>query len=347
LPVGVLVAAAARRHDQFVELADIEMFLTLSDELHFARTANRMGVSPARVSQRIRALEKNIGGGLFERTSRRVHLTPLGMDLSARLRPVYDDLRATISRAQVLACGGATTLRIGFTALAGGPPLHRLVRAFEADRPDHQVVLREIDLADPLEPLRTSTIDVLVTWWLGSTPGFDDGPVVDVQPRVLAVAADHPVAGRSAVSAEMIADYPVLAGATAYVPCPLPSGRTIRLSARDARTPGEAATQLARGTVVLPTLASFGTLVDQADIVLVPIRDLPPVRCRLLWRRMSGHDAGVRALADSVPATGRPEDVAGDRVRVGLRDVVHVRFADVRGADIKEMDTRVGGGRGR
>lgn len=59
-----------------VELRDIEIFLTLAEELHFGRSAERLRVSPARVSQAIKKQERAIGAQLFERTSRQVRLTP-------------------------------------------------------------------------------------------------------------------------------------------------------------------------------------------------------------------------------------------------------------------------------
>ncbi|MFE3800023.1 helix-turn-helix domain-containing protein [Nocardia tengchongensis] len=61
-----------------IELRDIEIFLTLSDELHFGRTAERLYISQARVSQVIRKIETQVGGKLFERSSRNVALTPIG-----------------------------------------------------------------------------------------------------------------------------------------------------------------------------------------------------------------------------------------------------------------------------
>lgn len=48
----------------------------------------------SRVSRMAAALAREIGGALFERTSRRVALTPLGTALEARLRPAYDALLA-------------------------------------------------------------------------------------------------------------------------------------------------------------------------------------------------------------------------------------------------------------
>src|SRR5688572_27159371 len=46
---------------RLVELRDIEIFLTLAEELHFGRTAERLRVSPARISQSIKQQERRIG----------------------------------------------------------------------------------------------------------------------------------------------------------------------------------------------------------------------------------------------------------------------------------------------
>ena len=72
-----------------MELRDIEIFLTLAEELHFGRTAERLHVSAPRVSQAIAKQERRIGAPLFERTSRRVTLTPLGEQLRADLEAGY------------------------------------------------------------------------------------------------------------------------------------------------------------------------------------------------------------------------------------------------------------------
>ncbi len=60
---------------------ELESFLVLAEELHFGRTAERLRVSTAQVSQTIRKLERRIGVPLFTSTSRRVELTPVGRQL--------------------------------------------------------------------------------------------------------------------------------------------------------------------------------------------------------------------------------------------------------------------------
>jgi hypothetical protein len=44
-----------------VELREIRTFLVLAEELHFGRTAERLLVTPSRVSQTIRTLEARVG----------------------------------------------------------------------------------------------------------------------------------------------------------------------------------------------------------------------------------------------------------------------------------------------
>ncbi|WET81674.1 LysR family transcriptional regulator [Amycolatopsis sp. QT-25] len=58
--------------------AQHQAFLALAEELPFGRTAERLGVSAARVSQTINRPERRFGVALFARTSRHVALTPIG-----------------------------------------------------------------------------------------------------------------------------------------------------------------------------------------------------------------------------------------------------------------------------
>src|SRR5829696_2625778 len=99
-----------------VGLREIRAFLTLAEELHYGRTAERLGLTPSRVSQMIRALEQRVGGRLFDRTSRRVCLTPLGDQFLQRAAPPYEQLRRALLDVHEAATGIAGALRIGMYA---------------------------------------------------------------------------------------------------------------------------------------------------------------------------------------------------------------------------------------
>ena len=70
-----------------LERYELETFLTLAEELHFGRTAERTHVSTARVSQTIKKLERRVGAPLFNRTSRHVELTPSGASCTTTCGP--------------------------------------------------------------------------------------------------------------------------------------------------------------------------------------------------------------------------------------------------------------------
>ncbi|HEX6359290.1 LysR family transcriptional regulator [Actinophytocola sp.] len=96
-----------------VELRDIEIFLILAEELHFGRTAERLHISQARVSQAIKAQERRIGAPLFHRTSRRVRLTPIGEQLHRDLSAGYQQIMTGVAAATAAASGHHGHLTLG------------------------------------------------------------------------------------------------------------------------------------------------------------------------------------------------------------------------------------------
>jgi DNA-binding transcriptional LysR family regulator len=286
-----------------VDTADIQIFLTLAEELHFGRTAERLHVPQPRVTRVIAALESRAGGKLFERTSRKVRLTPLGAGLRDRLQPAYAEFIAAFDDARQVARGKAGELRIGFTITTQGEALTRLASAFEADHQGCRAVLSEVSMTRPYEALRAGEIDVLVNWLAVDEPDLTVGPAIDCRARVLAVGRTHPLAGRDTVQAEELSDYDntaFIAGlppaiTDAIVPPRTPSGRPVHRV--DARGILEMQDDVARGQVVHPTLAGV-VLFRRDDIVLVPIDDLSPLPLGLIW--CTGHEnARIRALADT------------------------------------------------
>ncbi|MFQ6689222.1 LysR family transcriptional regulator, partial [Bordetella pertussis] len=61
-----------------MDLRQLDCFLAVASELHFGRAAEKLYMSQSSVSEAVKALERALGAPLFDRTSRRVALTPLG-----------------------------------------------------------------------------------------------------------------------------------------------------------------------------------------------------------------------------------------------------------------------------
>ena len=79
-----------------MDIQALRYAVTLAEELHFRKAAERHYIAPQAFGRHVRALEKEIGARLFDRTSRRVTLTPAGVRLVDRAREVLasvDDAR--------------------------------------------------------------------------------------------------------------------------------------------------------------------------------------------------------------------------------------------------------------
>src|SRR5262249_7174900 len=119
-----------------VTLAQAQAFLILAEELHFGRTAERLTLSQARVSRLIASLEIEAGGRLFQRTSRRVQITPLGAHLRDRLQIAADLLYAGLEETRAFARGTHGLLRVGFTQTTHVDALRHLIQGFERRHSD-------------------------------------------------------------------------------------------------------------------------------------------------------------------------------------------------------------------
>lgn len=297
-----------------VAIRELECFLVLADELHFGRTGERLYVSQGRVSQLIRALEQRIGARLVERTSRRVRLTPLGEAFLGALRPAYDALRATVDNARAAALGGSGPLRIGFQGVAGYGFMD-VVREFEDRHPGCETRITELPLSDPFGPLHRDEVDIAVVLLPVQEPDLVLGPVFSHQPQYLAISRRHPLAGRTALDAEELADSPLI-GVGAPAPdywrdvqaptrtpsgAPVPQGPTVGTLQE-----GLSLVAANRGVMLLchPTTQYH----HRRDVAYVPVAGLPESALGLVWHGAREYTR-VRAFAEAV---------AEDLVRFGL-----------------------------
>jgi DNA-binding transcriptional LysR family regulator len=305
-----------------IELRELRVFLTLAEELHFARTAERLQVTPSRVSQSVRGLEQKVGAQLAHRTSRRVQLTSFGRLLVSELGPAYVQLTEALEHISSRAQSVEGTIRLGvFSGPAGGPRLLDVLSAFDAVHPGCEVELVQLGWDDPLGQLRAGDVDLMVAWLPLDQPDLVVGPTVSRASRVLAVAPDHPLAERDHVTVEDLADFRVARFDgwpaelhDAWIPATTPSGRAIpytRIPVGE-RSPLEIASRVARGELVHPTASSAAPYLGPFELKFVPIKDLRPFRSALIWRR-GASEARVREFIRVARGVLSPRTQTGPR----------------------------------
>ncbi|MGW5490850.1 LysR family transcriptional regulator [Streptomyces olivaceoviridis] len=294
-----------------MERDELVCFLLLAEELHFGRTADRMRLSRARVSQLVRRLERRVGAPLFIRTSRRVALTSLGRQLRADLEPHHRAIEAALERAAATARGIDTVLHVGFPNPLTGEIVMKTTEALRASHPGLAVEICEVPLADPYGQLRKGEFDLQIAELPVREEDLGEGPMLLTEERVLAVSSAHPLAARDAVRLEDLADVPLLSiigdvpdyWLAHHLPAHTPSGRPI------ARGPGMTTMQEAlmlvaagKGAVLAP--AHTALYHARPGVAYVPFTDAEPTGYGLVWR--AGHTTGaVQAFVSAAREVAR------------------------------------------
>ncbi|ASP34220.1 hypothetical protein CHH27_13975 [Labrenzia sp. VG12] len=190
----------------------LRSFLSVALEGSFSKAAARMACSQATMSQRIRALEDQIGSPVFERAYHRVKLTAAGQDLLPHAQALVDQHDVLLDHIHQGVVSGS--VRLGIAEDYALPILPKLLRQLRHQFPgielsivsdmstnlQHQIEARRLDLAivtlpDPTHLAKTLSNPPL--FWVAAT----DFELPDGQPWPLAFYPEPCVFRQAAISA--------------------------------------------------------------------------------------------------------------------------------------------------
>ncbi len=143
-----------------MEMHQIRYFLAVCDTLNFTRGATACNVSQPALTRAVRALEDELGGGLFNRERNNTHLTELGNLMRPYLAEVYAQATAAKAQADKFGRLDGVRLKIGAMCTIGPALISDLLIAYSAAHPGVEIEIvadagRVIDAA-----LRRGDIEV-------------------------------------------------------------------------------------------------------------------------------------------------------------------------------------------
>ncbi|WP_166969930.1 LysR family transcriptional regulator [Brevibacterium atlanticum] len=198
-----------------MEFRQVTAFLAVAEELHFGRAAERLHIAQPALSQIIRALERDLDVELFERTTRRVRLTPAGealLEPAAAIGTQVDGARRIARAAQQ---GLAGRVRIGFGGTSGYSILSRLAREVGQRHPGINLDLRpQMYCGEAAIALRDGEMDLAVV--SPPAPAGVDVHVIRQESVMLAVPSDHPMAGRESIGMAELTGQPFISYAPSH-----------------------------------------------------------------------------------------------------------------------------------
>jgi DNA-binding transcriptional LysR family regulator len=180
-------------------LRHLRYFVTVAEERHFGRAAERLHMAQPPLSQQIRRLEAELGVELFVRTTRRVDLTPAGAAYLEKARAILASVEEAAHQTRRVAAGVVGHLAIGCVGSVTYSLLPALSRRLAEELPGVDFSFRgEMLASEQVEALRDGTIDLALL-----RPPVADGSIALTRLRrdrlVAAVPADHPLAERKQV----------------------------------------------------------------------------------------------------------------------------------------------------
>jgi LysR family transcriptional regulator, hydrogen peroxide-inducible genes activator len=177
-----------------VTLAELRYIVALADQRHFGRAATACSVTQPTLSAQVKKIETTLQAAIFERSSKSVHVTPLGAEIVEEARRVLDAMDKIADLAGRSRETLAGPLRLGVIPTLGPYLLPWLVPPLRAAFPRLQLVLREVKTSDLVEEIAKNQLDCgilaapLPVSGLSSSPLFEE-PFLLVMPRGHALAA--------------------------------------------------------------------------------------------------------------------------------------------------------------
>jgi DNA-binding transcriptional LysR family regulator len=182
-----------------MDLRQIAYVEAVARTANFTRAAAELHVAQPALSVAIRRLEEELGVRLFERTSRRVSLTPAGAAFLDRAGRVNREVDALAQEMREYASGVRGLLRLSAWYHVE-PDLVDFIRDFTAANAFVEVSIQELSAADTAAALRAGEIDLAVVVQFPDVDLSDFGRVaLRTEPAVLVTRADDPLAGQESL----------------------------------------------------------------------------------------------------------------------------------------------------
>ncbi|PLZ91612.1 LysR family transcriptional regulator [Fischerella thermalis] len=274
-----------------MELRHLRYFVTLAEELHFGRAAERLHIAQPPLSQQIRQLEVELGFQLFHRTKRNVELTAAGQVFLGEVQKILKHLEQAVQLGRQTSRGLGGQVVVGFVSSAAYNILPTILRRFRNCIPDVNLELHELTTDQQLQWLRDNRIDV----------GFLRPPVEEdtfcweiifYESLVVALPETHPLADQSSVSLFSLQAEPFI-----LFPRPLAPGvydSIISFCQQANFSPTVAQEAIQMQTIVSLVAAEMGVAIvpeslqnlQRTGVVYKPMQEATPkVALAMIWRR--------------------------------------------------------------
>ena len=190
-------------------LAGLRAFVAVAEKQHFGSAATTLGVSQSTLSQALAALETGLCSHLVERSTRRVRVTPEGMQLLPLAQAVIDAAEAFTAAAVGTSDPLQGSMRLGLIPTVAPYVLPAVLAGLAQRLPELTLRVVEDQTERLLASLRNGALDAALISLPANTGGLTAIPIYD-EDFVLALPPGHSLSGKHRVPVAALAELPLL-----------------------------------------------------------------------------------------------------------------------------------------
>ncbi|WP_407294192.1 hydrogen peroxide-inducible genes activator [Stutzerimonas zhaodongensis] len=190
-------------------LTELRYIVTLAQESHFGRAAERCHVSQPTLSVGVKKLEDELGVLIFERTKSAVRLTPVGEGIVTQAQKVLEQAQSIRELAQAGKNQLAAPLKVGAIYTVGPYMFPHLIPQLHRVAPDMPLYIEENFTHILRDKLRTGELDAIIIALPFQEADVLTLPLYD-EPFYVLMPAGHPWAKRETIDSEMLNDKSLL-----------------------------------------------------------------------------------------------------------------------------------------
>jgi LysR family hydrogen peroxide-inducible transcriptional activator len=190
-------------------LTELKYVVTLAQEQHFGKAAERCFVSQPTLSIAVKKLEEELGTALFERSKNRVQTTPIGEKIVAQAQLVLE--QTTVIK-EIAASGKdqlASPLNIGAIFTIGPFLFPHFIPELQRLAPAMPLYVEEGYTATLRQRLRTGELDAIIISLPFSEPDVVTLNLYD-EPLVVLMDHKHPLIKKEAINPDDLNEHDVL-----------------------------------------------------------------------------------------------------------------------------------------
>lgn len=200
-----------------VEIKHLRSFVTLAEELHFGRAAQRLSIVQPALSMQIKMLEEELGVRLFERNRHSVALTEVGTLFLPEARATLYQSAHAADVARACGRGEIGRVRFGFVSSVLPQLLPRLIRSLHARFPRIELELKDMPGPDQALALKNGQLDFGLMRLPATIPGIQTREVLQ-ESFIVALPGDHPLVACTSLHPTDLSQLPVFILARRYAP---------------------------------------------------------------------------------------------------------------------------------